>query len=1044
MNERQEQIANHLEHPLLVDAGPGTGKTATVVERYLRLIDAGADPRKVLMVTFTNNAAAEMKGRIRNMMTTRIHEWQERIDQLDPKDKANKEVLNSLIESKERYNNSLNEVRASTFDSLCLRIVLDAPEFVSKFFGIRDVTLSRNARLSQNETINRDHFRRFYTTFIDRYGHLYVKKDAQGNTVKDIPAQMADSVNDVYMVINKLMSTGIIPLADGDWFSDGLERIRGDEGEMLRRLKAANEDGSLYDTIHDYLKKDIAFDDPRYSDIVMGIDGIKDKSKRVYPPEFLEHVADGDRTLLIHFINHVYYEYIHRSIADNRLTFALAALFAFCILYTDQRSRALYSVEHLVVDEFQDTNAMQVKICLMLLEKDNICVVGDWKQGIYGFRFASIDNITEFHDRMRQFAYEMNRDGTKRVNVGRDAEVGIIPLEENYRSHSVILDWAFAALDAAGPSSVGTPDVIPLSAKKDEVFGDHSGFGMYVADDQDDEYDAIVNKVSEYVGGGGYKVRDGDSFRDPRYGDIAILFRRGSDCINIYNRLRQAGIPAFLQSDMEIMSSLPGKLALAWLRFINDKDDRRGIATILVHEGYSLSQIKGIFSEVLNGHDILDVIPNYLAKERAFLAAKRKRPNDLLTSIFAFHRIGDNDEHSDCAQAIIGAISSSFNSSLMTISDMIRLIEDDIRDGTTYPVDAVLGRDAVTIQTMHKSKGLEYPIVIVGGIGSMPMPNRDASAIHFDPIFGLRADKMFVNRGDDRIGQVKDWRYSIVSKCKGSDYSEECRILFVAMSRAEQYMYLTGKLSKRVGVKSFTSFFSERYIVIHGSTDPKPTFHPLPEDSTDGSTSQCPVVPEYSARRRGLDVHSLITYIPAAPGSVEREGGKEYGNAVHFIADKLVKKRRDDLGARVLAEAYASDKGMDYVELSEDAVRINRLLDGFGDSVLLSEVPCSLPVGDTMIHGIIDLIVDDGDTVSVYDHKTESDLRNLEEYAVQVSIYAHSVMQARGKACVRAFLHYVTMGHEPIEVDVLSMDVIESRLERYKRETSEVPDADYS
>ena len=156
-----------------------------------------------------------------------------------------------------------------------------------------------------------------------------------------------------------------------------------------------------------------------------------------------------------------------------------------------------------------------------------------------------------------------------------------------------------------------------------------------------------------------------------------------------------------------------------------------------------------------------------------------------------------------------------------------------------------------------------------------------------------------------------------------------------------------------------------------------------------------------------------------------------------------MKKRRDDLGARVLAEAYAGDKGMDPTQLSEDAVRINRLIDGFGDAGIFSETPCSLPVGDTMIHGIIDLIVDDGETISVYDHKTESDLRNLEEYTVQVSIYAHSVMQARGKENVRAFLHYVTLGKDPIEVEVQSMEVVEQRLERYKKETSEVPDADY-
>ena len=176
MNERQKEIAEHLEHPLLVDAGPGTGKTATVVQRYMNLIEGGANPRKVLMVTFTNNAAQEMRGRIRSTMTKRIRVTDKiaRGEPLDPEE--DKDVVPLDEKGLLAFTQALNEVRASTFDSLCLRIVLDAPEFVSQFFGFKDVTLTRNARLSQNETLNRDHFRRFYTSFIDRYGYLYVKK----------------------------------------------------------------------------------------------------------------------------------------------------------------------------------------------------------------------------------------------------------------------------------------------------------------------------------------------------------------------------------------------------------------------------------------------------------------------------------------------------------------------------------------------------------------------------------------------------------------------------------------------------------------------------------------------------------------------------------------------------------------------------------------------------------------------------------------------------------------------------------------------------
>ena len=50
----------------------------------------------------------------------------------------------------------------------------------------------------------------------------------------------------------------------------------------------------------------------------------------------------------------------------------------------------------MIIDEFQDTNALQMMISLMLLSEPNLCVVGDWKQGIYGFRYADVDNILDF------------------------------------------------------------------------------------------------------------------------------------------------------------------------------------------------------------------------------------------------------------------------------------------------------------------------------------------------------------------------------------------------------------------------------------------------------------------------------------------------------------------------------------------------------------------------------------------------------------------------------------------------------------------------
>ena len=116
LNESQKRIAEHSEGMLVVDAGPGTGKTHTIVRRYVNLISKpDVRSEEVLLLTFTNNAAEEMEQRA----------------------KAALSGLDGRGPSK--------DVRAKTFDAFCLSVVLEFAEDVSEFFDIRE-SLSRSAR----------------------------------------------------------------------------------------------------------------------------------------------------------------------------------------------------------------------------------------------------------------------------------------------------------------------------------------------------------------------------------------------------------------------------------------------------------------------------------------------------------------------------------------------------------------------------------------------------------------------------------------------------------------------------------------------------------------------------------------------------------------------------------------------------------------------------------------------------------------------------------------------------------------------------------
>ena len=183
-NESQKRIINALDGMVLVDAGPGTGKTFTIVNRYSNLLLKRNDvsPQDILMLTFTNNAAAEMEAKIKKRVSEMAKD-----DDLSEADRR-------------RFSQYSEKVIAKTFDALCYAIVLDSAENVGKFFGIKE-RLTRSAKLSVNESVNKQFFQRFFDRFI---------LDHEGS-YGDIPAITAQRSGEILRIIDRLMSKGIVP-----------------------------------------------------------------------------------------------------------------------------------------------------------------------------------------------------------------------------------------------------------------------------------------------------------------------------------------------------------------------------------------------------------------------------------------------------------------------------------------------------------------------------------------------------------------------------------------------------------------------------------------------------------------------------------------------------------------------------------------------------------------------------------------------------------------------------------------------------------------
>jgi len=533
---------------------------------------------------------------------------------------------------------------------------------------------------------------------------------------------------------------------------------------------------------------------------------------------------------------------------------------------------------------------------------------------------------------------------------------------------------------------------VRIEAQRKDI-GDKTSIRFVQSGSKEEELNDTVRAIKDYVNSGNYKVITDDGPRNVGFGDIAVICRKTEHCRMVRDACEANGIPAYLQGDVQIMSTREGKLALAWLRYVNNDHDPWAFVPIMADMDYTPIQIK-------DAYDNAKKIPSIITQQRAVLYRKRRRITDLLTSLFQFYNL-DND----ITQAIITTMSTVHRGSLLTISDVIRIIEDDIENKSTYPVENFIDDKAVTIMTMHKAKGLEFPIVIAPfiDVGTMPGTNHGSGAFYYDRTLGLRCTKEIGHFGE-YSKMCDNWRAKLASSVIKPDYSEDRRLMFVALSRAKQYeTIICGPNPSR--------FMQDLSIG---------DYVPIPDVEHDAGMYveqliDAPSIPEYEVRRVKLGVHEILDF-SNEDGTSNYEGadevggkGMEYGTRIHKIAELMCNGKK-------VSE--------DYPEIEE----IKKVLDRTADAdIRYPEIECGLPLEGTNItlRGVIDLLVLYPDRIEIHDYKTDVSDRFEKEYEIQLSVYAHAVKEFYHKH-VDCFIDYVSRGITK-QIEILPTEKIVQR-----------------
>ncbi|WP_144902206.1 UvrD-helicase domain-containing protein [Halobellus captivus] len=931
-NRRQRELIENTDGIYLVDAGAGTGKTFAVTRRYATIVDqSSVEPDDVLLVTFTRSAATEMKERIVDHSSYGLRE--------------------------------LADVPIQTFHSHCHDILQEHGYDAPTYLGIDDC-ITGSARLIEDELVENELFREFLGQFRDAHPEYA----DQFRTVRD-SLELLD-------VVKELASKGIFPTADG-WYRDCEEHLDGDFElfrELFDEVNEPRNGGSKQSKLRDSLgrfgtNKTYLPDAPSKSGLRGG------RGTKQLDDPVAEQVFDEDREDLKAFVHDVYFEYLEFALSRNFLNFGFIQLFAFVLLCENHDLRDRVAFEYVMVDEFQDTSEIQFKLALLLADTDNLCVVGDWKQSIYSFQYADVDNIVEFENRLGRFAADLN-DDADRVSFATDA-VHRIELEENYRSTQTILDFSEEALVTPATSK----DEVDESALDNVVsLSSNASFDETTIEaiQHEDEHEAVLSTVQRVVGNDDYAVEDEDgNRRPPEYGDIAVLTRTRDYGRELLDVAETYDFPMAYDGGVELFRTDPAKLLLAWLRIL-EADADRGWAVVLERAGYTLDEVSHLLSTGDYPTNIADFRDKLDAMESVGSVARR-----------VFDRYGFDGDYTD---VILHTIQSIHDSTTLTRGDLIRFIERAIENGVTHDVHTSAGDDSATVQTIHGAKGLEYPIVILANMndGRFPPSSRDSSVIRYEEPVGLRQRKQYAEV-HEHPHVYDNWRHDVLRHCLPREYNEERRLLYVAITRAESH-------------------------VIFGCGEEPNTFiEELPVEIQTES-------PAVEAIERNRTVQAQLPFtIPPPDGPVGETPHSLMDDSVYEEADKEMEPvdgRGIGFGSDLheFAEDYAY--GVDVTPSNADERRVQEFVDGLDGELFVEEwarLPLEVDGERVTISGIVDLVHVTPDRVEIVDYKTDLSRRAEEEYRKQLSVYYHVLASEYKDRKVTTSIYYTAQDeHVPL------------------------------
>ena len=466
----------------------------------------------------------------------------------------------------------------------------------------------------------------------------------------------------------------------------------------------------------------------------------------------------------------------------------------------------------IMVDEYQDVSRVQDRLFHALSRGgENLFFVGDVKQSIYRFRLA---DPTIFIEKADSFT-PAEQDGEAPENTASGGR--LIRLQENFRSRREILHAVNRTFTRVMSRELGDLDYGPDDELKP---GTESADGVPVPEliliernqaeigALEAEAEAVSRRILQLVREDRIQ-RDGVK-RPVRYGDIAILLRAANNVGGTYRRvLQNHGIPVSSGTAGDFYGSVEVSTVFAMLSVMDNPHQDIPLLTLLHSPcvGFSadrLGKIRALRPDADFYTALCASSDPDAARFRNLLETLRREAPDVSPTDLVERVIGELDLYAVCSAMPDG------ERRIRRLTDLIAMAET-FRQGDEYglhhfvlwlqnrerrglePPAGAEGGNAVQILTIHKSKGLEFPVVICSGLGRSfnRQDLQDTVLVH--PVLGLGP------RATDPVRKLEypaAARRAIDARIRRESLSEEMRLLYVAMTRAQERLILTACVKK--------------------------------------------------------------------------------------------------------------------------------------------------------------------------------------------------------------------------------------------------------